>query len=130
ICASTCSAGIAASASTSFAAAPGNGTKTFAMVTLIWGSSSRGVTATANSPSRNATSACSGVSCACWEKRAMRPEMPMAGSALHPGLDGIEGNALAGLEAREHLDRVLVAGRAEAHLAKPWPAVLGEHIDG
>ena len=49
--ASTCSAGRATSASTSLAEAPGNGMNTFAMVTLICGSSSRGVTSTAKAPS-------------------------------------------------------------------------------
>jgi hypothetical protein len=44
------------------AEAPGKGTSTSAMVTLICGSSSRGVTSTANRPCRNATSASSGVS--------------------------------------------------------------------
>ena len=41
---STCSAGVETSDSTSFTEAPGNGMKTFAIVTLICGSSSRGVT--------------------------------------------------------------------------------------
>src|SRR5512147_2508786 len=82
ICASTCSAGVATSASTSFADAPGKGTSTLAIVTLICGSSSRGVTSTAKSPRRNATSASSGVSCESWKNRAMRPEMPMPRSAL------------------------------------------------
>ena len=68
ICDSTCSAGVATSASTSLAEAPGNGTNTLAMVTLICGSSSRGVTSTANRPSRKATSAISGVSCDVQEK--------------------------------------------------------------
>ena len=51
----TCSAGIAIRLSTSFADAPGKGTSTLAMVTLICGSSSLGVTSTANTPSRNST---------------------------------------------------------------------------
>ncbi len=67
ICASTCSAGVATRDSTSRDEAPGNGMSTFAIVTLICGSSSRGVTATAKSPSRNATSAMSGVSCESWK---------------------------------------------------------------
>ncbi len=67
ICDSTCSAGVATMASTSFALAPGNGTITLAMVTSICGSSSRGVTNTANRPSRKATSASSGVICALWK---------------------------------------------------------------
>ena len=67
ICASTCSAGVETSDSTSRTDAPGNGMNTFAMVTLICGSSSRGVTATAKRPSRNATSAISGVSCESWK---------------------------------------------------------------
>ena len=67
ICASTCSAGIVTSDSTSRTEAPGNGTKTFAIVTSICGSSSRGVTRIANSPSSSATSAASGVSCESWK---------------------------------------------------------------
>ena len=60
--ASSCSAGIASKRSTSAADAPGNGTMTFAIVTSIWGSSSRGVTATATSPASAMTIARSGVS--------------------------------------------------------------------
>ncbi len=58
---------MATSDSTSCDEAPGNGTNTLAIVTLICGSSSRGVTITANSPSSNATSAISGVSCESWK---------------------------------------------------------------
>ena len=64
ICASTCSAGVAIRASTSRTPAPGQGTMTLAMVTSICGSSSRGVTITANTPSKKATSASKGVICA------------------------------------------------------------------
>ena len=64
ICDSTCSAGVAIICSTSGTEAPGNGTMTLAMVTSIWGSSSRGVTSTANTPSKNATTASKGVICA------------------------------------------------------------------
>ena len=64
ICASTCSAGIATICSTSATLAPGNGISTFAMVTSICGSSSRGVTSTANAPSSKAISANKGVMCA------------------------------------------------------------------
>ena len=76
ICESTCSAGIAISVSTSFADAPGNATKTLAIVTSICGSSSRGVTITANAPAITSTIAISGVSCDERKKRAMRPETP------------------------------------------------------
>src|SRR5574340_1210385 len=62
---------------TSFADAPGYGISTFAMVTLICGSSSRGVTSTANDPSSTATSASSGVICECRKYLAIRPEMPI-----------------------------------------------------
>jgi hypothetical protein len=58
----TCSAGVATRLSTSRTDAPGNGMNTFAMVTLICGSSSFGVIITANSPRRNSTNASSGVS--------------------------------------------------------------------
>ena len=61
ICASTCSAGPATICSTSRTAAPGKGISTLAIVTLIWGSSSRGVTPTAKNPSSSATRASSGV---------------------------------------------------------------------
>ena len=61
ICESTCSAGAATIFSTSALEAPGKGISTLAMVTLICGSSSRGVTSTANRPSSKATSASSGV---------------------------------------------------------------------
>ena len=81
ICDSTCSAGVATICSTSRADAPGNGISTLAIVTLICGSSSRGVTSTANTPSSSATSASSGVICADWNKPAMRPEMPGRGAA-------------------------------------------------
>ena len=77
ICDSTCSPGVATICSTSRTEAPGNGTSTLAMVTLICGSSSRGVTSTANMPSSKATSASSGVICALWNSAAMRPEIPI-----------------------------------------------------
>ncbi len=60
----TCSAGVATMLSTSWTDAPGKGMNTFAIVTLICGSSSFGVTSTANRPRRNSTRASSGVSCA------------------------------------------------------------------
>src|SRR3989338_7398734 len=58
------------------------------MVTLICGSSSRGVTSTANNPSSTATNASSGVICECRKCLAMRPEIPMfsrvlVGCAMH-----------------------------------------------
>src|SRR5512134_2490566 len=85
ICPSTCSAGVATSDSTSLAEAPGNGIRTFAIVTLICGSSSRGVTRTAKTPRSAATSATSGVSCEPTKNLAMRPEMPI-GPARSGGL--------------------------------------------
>ena len=62
ISASTWPIGIATRFSTSVVLAPGNATKTLASVTSIWGSSSRGVIATAKRPIRKAVSASSGVS--------------------------------------------------------------------
>ena len=59
---STCSAGRATMFCTSVLLAPGKGISTLAMVTLICGSSSRGVTSTANRPSNKATNASKGVS--------------------------------------------------------------------
>ena len=76
ICASTCSPGVATMCSTSRTEAPGNGTITLAIVTLIWGSSSRGVTSTAKMPSSSATSASKGVIWAFWNRAAIRPEIP------------------------------------------------------
>ena len=61
ICDSICSAGDASICSTSVTAAPGKGSNTFAIVTLICGSSSRGVTMIAKTPSKNAASASKGV---------------------------------------------------------------------
>jgi hypothetical protein len=58
------------------AEAPGQATITSAMVTSICGSSSRGVTSVAKTPSRKATSASSGVIRESWKAAAMRPEMP------------------------------------------------------
>ena len=52
---STCSAGVATICSTSRTEAPGNGISTLAIVTLICGSSSRGVTSTAKAPSSSAS---------------------------------------------------------------------------
>jgi hypothetical protein len=72
----TCSAGLATRASTSLADAPGKGTKTLAMVTLICGSSSRGVTSVAPMPSSSAINAISGVREFLRKYSAMRPEMP------------------------------------------------------
>jgi hypothetical protein len=73
----TCSAGRATRFSTSAADAPGKGMKTLAIVTLICGSSSRGVTSTAKRPSRKAISAMSGVICERWNSSAIFPEMPI-----------------------------------------------------
>jgi len=67
ICESTCSAGPATICSTFFADAPAKGISTLAMVTLICGSSSRGVTSTAKRPSSSATRASSGVIRADWK---------------------------------------------------------------
>jgi hypothetical protein len=67
---------------TSALLAPGNGISTLAIVTLICGSSSRGVTSTANSPSSSATRASSGVSAWPGRRAARRPETP-SGLALH-----------------------------------------------
>ena len=82
ICPKTCSAGVATMRSTSLADAPGKGINTFAMVTLICGSSSRGVTITANTPSNNATNANKGVICALRKNAAMRPEIPIFAGAV------------------------------------------------
>jgi hypothetical protein len=76
ICEMTCSAGTVTMLCTSSLAAPGNGISTLAIVTLICGSSSFGVTSTAKTPISRPTSAISGVICVVRKARAMRPEMP------------------------------------------------------
>ena len=75
---SACSAGRATMFCTSALLAPGKGISTLAMVTLICGSSSRGVTSTANRPISSATIASSGVIALDWNIAAMRPAMPSA----------------------------------------------------
>src|SRR4029078_8282225 len=129
IWASTCSAGVEISVSTSFAEAPGNGMNTFAIVTLICGSSSRGVPATAKSPASRATSAMSGVRRASWKNRAMRPERPMAlgRRRAQASAHRLERDALARLEAGKHFDDFLVAGRPEPHLAQLRQGRAGPH---
>ena len=81
---STCSAGVATICSTSRDDAPGKGINTFAIVTLICGSSSRGVTSTAKTPSNSAASANNGVIRAVWKKAAIRPETPNRAFILPP----------------------------------------------
>ncbi|MEF8724077.1 MAG: hypothetical protein V5B30_16300 [Candidatus Accumulibacter delftensis] len=97
---------------------------TSAMVTSICGSSSRGVTSVAKTPSNSATSASSGVICELAKKRAMRPETPIAylPAAARLDLDGrfhrVENDTLASLQPGQHFD---LAGRhrfAEAQLAQ------------
>ena len=106
ICDSTCSAGAATICSTSRAEAPGNGISTLAIVTLICGSSSRGVTSTAKTPSSSATSASSGVICAVWKigrdaaGDAERFAHVRAASALTRRGLRIERDALAGASRR------------------------------
>ena len=82
ICASTCSAGPATICSTLRTEAPGKGISTLAIVTLICGSSSRGVTRTAKAPSSKASSASSGVMLERWKYAAMRPETPSAAACV------------------------------------------------
>src|SRR5579875_297567 len=59
-CQRSFSSGVATSCSTSSALAPGKATATSAMGTTICGSSSRGVTATANTPASAATTSSTG----------------------------------------------------------------------
>ena len=73
---STCSAGPATRCSISVGEAPGTGMKTSAKVTLICGSSSRGVTRMAKNPSSSPTRASSGVMAVSWKRAATLPEMP------------------------------------------------------
>ncbi len=58
--------------------APGNGTSTLAIVTLICGSSSLGVTSTANSAEQEQHQGNQRRELTALEKLAMRPEMPMS----------------------------------------------------
>ncbi len=97
---STCSAGRVTSASTSLVDAPGKGTKTFAMVTLICGSSSRGVIKVAPMPSNSAISAIRGVREFLRKYSAMRPEMPTITSQLTAIVDFDAKTQRRGLERR------------------------------
>ena len=78
---SICSAGLLTRRSTSRAVAPGKGMKTLAKVTLICGSSSRGVTSTANTPMSKPTSASRGVISLRRNFFAIVPARPRRGSA-------------------------------------------------
>src|SRR5688500_9508316 len=68
--------GLVNCSSTTFAEAPGKGNQTSAIGTIICGSSSRGVTRTANRPSNNAPMINNGVSLLVRKRAAMRPESP------------------------------------------------------
>ena len=85
------------------------------MVTLICGSSSRGVTSTAKAPSSSATSASSGVICAAWKKRGdaagdaqARCFMALRRQRMRAAACGSSADALAGRHAGQHLDAVAV----------------------
>jgi hypothetical protein len=94
---STCSAGRATNASTSLAAAPGKGTKTLAMVTLICGSSSRGVINVAPMPSSSAIRAIKGVREFLRKYSAMRPETPKPVPMAAPAQRAAAGAALSSM---------------------------------
>src|SRR5512135_2613764 len=130
ISASTFSIGVATRLSTCSAEAPGNGTMTFAIVTLICGSSSRGVTSTANRPSNSAVMPSSGVSSLSRNRRAMRPLMPSRSvvmrlgrlARLQPRGHRVERDALPVCEPGADLD-LLAPGVPEAHLPQRHAAV-------
>src|SRR3970282_2484564 len=121
ISSSFCSSGVLTSCSTSRALAPTNGTDTFAVVTAICGSSSRGVISTATSPSSRPMIARTGVSGLDWNAAARRPDKPsratgaaslmsgpcgglaLRGQRLQRG-DRVGGDLVAGLEPGYHLD--------------------------
>ncbi len=73
----TCSAGVLTRFSTSSALAPGKGMNILANVTLICGSSSRGVTITAKKPSNKPTNANNGVISVKRKVLAILPEIPI-----------------------------------------------------
>src|SRR5512138_3395529 len=129
---SACSAGVVTICSTSRTDAPANGTNTLAIVTLICGSSSRGVTSRATTPSSRMTSASSGVICALWKYATMRPDGPRRSLSTvvsaHPRRSlRIERDAFARGHAAEDLD--LAAGVAAGpHLAQQGPAVGADHV--
>src|SRR5690606_25207196 len=138
---STCSSGYATICSTWRASAPGKGTMTLAMVTSIWGSSSRGVIASATTPSSRPSRARTGVSGLAWKAPARRPAMPGRGAAdaaTSPApahgdqrlarRHRVGGDGLARPQAGDHLD---LAGRglAQPQLAQRQPAVA-EHVGG
>src|SRR5512137_1333935 len=136
ISASTFSMGVATRFSTCCALAPGNGTMTLAIVTLICGSSSRGVTNTAKSPSSSAVSPSSGVSSLSRNSRAIRPLKPSFSVTLHalpvgPGRGGrrVPRDGVAGDKSREDLDLV-AAHMAEPHLAQAHAAIGPDDVHG
>ena len=95
-----------------------------AIVTLICGSSSRGVTMTAKRPSSKAMSPSSGVSWLSRKYAAIRPLMPSFSvmlrgrlASLHARSRGIERDGVSRHQTGEHLDPVVVRA-AEAHLAQ------------
>src|SRR5579863_3779811 len=139
---STCSMGEDTRLSTCSAEAPGKAMKTLAKVTSICGSSSRGVTRTANIPNSSAARASNGVSWLPRNRRATRPLKP--GDALierrpdarrYPGNarvrssrrtracslqfrcggERIDGDPIAGNETGENLDAIAEA-LSEPHL--------------
>ena len=125
ICASTCSAGRATMFCTSALLAPGKAISTLAMVTLICGSSSRGVTSTAKTPSSSATSASSGVSAFDWKARARRPETPRTGVVSAPAGAGCSliAGSLTARPARRRPARHAPGRAQRAHRASGRPAL-------
>src|SRR5690349_679506 len=71
-----CSNGFVSCSSITFSESRGNDSQTSAIGTMICGSSSRGVTSTANRPSNNAPRMNSGVSLLVRKSAAIRPDSP------------------------------------------------------
>src|SRR6516164_6897054 len=120
---------VVTSASTSAGVAPGKGTKTSTIGTMICGSSSRGVVSTETRPSTTAATTPSGVSGELMAFAASRPAMPGRGSVTGD-LD-----PLAVSHVPRQVDDSLARGEAGQHrelislgLTEPKPAQGGPAV--
>src|SRR5262245_25012665 len=140
ICETTCSAGTVISWCTSSVEAAGNGMNTFAIVTLICGSSSFGMTNPANTPRSSPKPARSGVRRDVRNVRAIRPDTPSpygvccgsgGGVMARTSISGDRLTALyllARVEARQHLDPSRVRRFADANLAQARLTVAADDV--
>src|SRR5262252_10274382 len=130
ICETTCSAGTVIRWCTSSVEAAGNGMNTFAIVTLICGSSSFGMTNPANTPRSSPKTASNGVRRDVRNVRAIRPDTPSGYGVCCGGGGGVTASIsigddrpaalylLARIEARQHLDPSRARRFTDADLAQ------------